>query len=208
MVAPVHSQLLPECRNKKIKENINGWATPLVVGEHYHVWWEADTTPVSVRLEVTNLREASLIDSATPEHVFLTFNYSQVWGYLGTQVSGADVYSNSTAFPDPVVNRTGESYRSFENNTLSVLLSGKDRPDTAGWDWFQRVTVVSDPCPPEGCPSPGVATVDRESQVRSASDELNPGHLPWITSCATGSVMYMNSPQRIYTCCVVSASAT
>jgi hypothetical protein len=155
-----------ERRNKKLSQNPDGWAAPVVAGEHYHVWWPPVSSPQSVRVEVTNLRDATKTDSTIPEHLFLTFNYTQVWGYLGTQVSGANLYPNTTTFPDIRVNRTGESYRSFANNTMSVLLSGKGRPADAGWNWNQRVTVIADPCPPEGCPAPGVATVERESRVR------------------------------------------
>lgn len=90
----------------------------------------------------------------------------QVWGYLGAEANNQELRPNITAFPDPVLNVTGANYRNYENNTLTVLLSGRDKPADAGWGWNQQVSVVSDSCPPEGCPSPGVVVVERDSNIR------------------------------------------
>lgn len=65
-------------RNIKVKQNTDGWATPLVVGEHYKMWFSVDTSPESMRLEVTNLLPAPINTTAPPEHIYLTFNYTQV----------------------------------------------------------------------------------------------------------------------------------
>ena len=90
----------------------------------------------------------------------------QVWGYLGAEASGRELQPDVNEFPDPVVNNTGANYRSYENNTMTVLLTGQNKPVDAGWGWNQQVSVISDPCPPEGCPTPGVVVVKRDSNIR------------------------------------------
>ena len=61
-----------------MKEDKEGWAGPIVVGEHYKIWFSVDTSPESLRLEVTNLLPAPVNTTLPPEHIFLTLNYTQV----------------------------------------------------------------------------------------------------------------------------------
>lgn len=90
----------------------------------------------------------------------------QVWGYLGAEKGKEALSPNTTALPDPAVNGTGETYRNYDTNTLTMLLSGRDRPVDAGWYWNQQVSVISASCPPEGCPSPGVVMAERDATIR------------------------------------------
>ena len=95
----------------------------------------------------------------------------QVWGYLGTITNGEHIPSNFISFPDVTVNGTGDSYRSLETNSLSVLLSGASNPNVDmvdpndGWFWNQQTTVTAMSCPPSGCPV-GVAVAERDAHLR------------------------------------------
>lgn len=42
------------------------------------MWFSVDTSPESMRLEVTNLLPALVNSTSLPEHIFLTLNYTQV----------------------------------------------------------------------------------------------------------------------------------
>jgi hypothetical protein len=153
-------------RNNKIFQPVNGWAMPLATDEHYQLSWDAPSTPESFRLEISDLKNASRTDATIPEFIFVTVNYSQPWGYVGTKIGWNDLIPNTTDFPSASLNNTGESYRNYDNNTLSVLLSGRSNPDNDAWYWNQQVTVRASSCPPAGCPPPNVAIVERDASIR------------------------------------------
>jgi hypothetical protein len=106
----------------------------------------------------------------------------QVWGYLGAQLpSGSkneDLKPNTSDFPDPLVNGTGANFRNHDSNTLTLLLSGRDRPSNTGKGWYQQVSVVSRSCPPEGCPPPSVAKIQRDMNIR-CEQSFWPPNLPY-----------------------------
>lgn len=107
-------------------------------------------------------------NASLPEALYLTMPYTDVWGYIGVTGLGKTRIPNDTVLPDVSTHDTGESYRSYDNNTLSMLLSGRDNPGD-GWWWNQRVAVRGQVCPPEGCPAPEEEDVERDGRIRLAS---------------------------------------
>lgn len=158
--------VLSTCRNRKKKENPDGWAVVLASDEHYHVWWNtANPIPERYRFEVTDMFNTSRANASLPEALYVSLPYQDVWGYIGVSGPGGTNIPNDTALPDVRTNSTGYSYRSFSNNTLSMLLSGRTNPGTSWW-WNQQVSVRAQPCPPEGCPAPEEVAVERDSSIR------------------------------------------
>lgn len=75
--------MVKSCRNKKWHQNKQGWAMALATDELYQLWWDHKdaatyTQPQSVRLQVSDLMAESRADASKPEHLFITFNYTQV----------------------------------------------------------------------------------------------------------------------------------
>lgn len=134
--------------------------------EHYHLWWDSpNVIPERYRFGVTDMLNTSRANAPLPEAVFVTMPYLDVWGYIDISGAGDTRIPNDLALPDVQFNSTGDSYRSFDNNTLSMLLSGRENKGT-GWWWNQQVTVRAQPCPPQGCPAPVEVSVERDSTVR------------------------------------------
>jgi hypothetical protein len=173
---------LCKCSNRKVKENSDGWAAPLVAGEHYELSWpSAPVTPQSLRLEVTDLRSNLTFDAtskaAIPEALWLTLQYKQAWGFIGVKSNdGKYMAFSETNAPVPALNTSGTFWRERDNNTVTVMVAGEPGRSAGGenrvWGVDQRWMVEASSCPPEGCPAPDVAVVIRDNRTRYASTSL------------------------------------
>ena len=149
-----------------MKENHNGWAMVLVSDEHYHLWWDTiNPIPEYLRFEATDMLSASRANATVPEGIVVTLPYDDVWPYLGVISSRGEAEATDLGLVNSRVDRTGNSYRSYENNTLSLLFSGRGNPGR-GWWWNQRLRVYGSQCPPEGCPPPEEVSAVRTGPLR------------------------------------------
>lgn len=141
----------------------------LASDERYHLWWNnANPIPDRYRLEVTDLLKTSRVNNSLPEAIYVTMPYTDVWGYIGVIGLGKSRVPNDTVLPDIQTDDTGDSFRSFDKNTLTIMLSGRNNPGDQWW-WNQRLAVRGQVCPPEGCPDPVDVIVERVGSVRSVS---------------------------------------
>lgn len=154
------------CRNRKKKDNPDGWAVVVASDEHYHLWIDTtNTVPEHLRFEATDMMPASRADPSVPEAVVVSLPYDDIWPYIGVIGPRGEAEATDLGLVDGRVDSTGDSFRNFDNNTLSVLFTGRENPER-GWWWNQRVTAYGSRCPPEGCPPPEAVTVDRTGPLR------------------------------------------
>lgn len=123
------------CRDELWKEPGKGYTLPLATGEHYHLWFGSRSTSSDFRsfnLQATDLRKG--------DHVWLTFNYTEISGYMGVRANGRHIKGSFDSFPQPGVNATGSFLRNFNTSTLTVLLDGESNtggPD----DWGKHQDI-------------------------------------------------------------------
>lgn len=168
-VATGHARLY---RNTKKKETPNGWAVVVASDEHYQLWWNTQASmPEGIYIEATDMMRASRLDPSMPEGVTLSLPFEDVWPYIGVKGPKGEVEATDLGMVDARVDSTGDSYRDFDNNTLTVLFTGRDNPDQ-GWWWNQGVKVQGALCPPEGCPAPEAVVVERNGPLRCAAENF------------------------------------
>eukprot|EP00892_Ulva_mutabilis_P008257 jgi/Ulvmu1/5803/UM025_0058.1 len=164
------SRSMVEYGGIKLKDVPNGWAVVLATDEHYHLWWDTiNQVPENLRFESTDMLATSRANTSFPEGIVLTLPYDDVWPYVGVKGPAGESEATDLGLVDSRVDNTGDSYRSYENNTLSLMFSGRSNPDR-GWWWREQVTAYGARCPPEGCPPPEQVTVDRSGPIRKWSN--------------------------------------
>lgn len=160
------------CSGPKHRETILGWAAVVASDEHYQMWWSTQSSmPERIHIEATDMMQQSRSDPSMPENVTLTLPFEDVWPYIGVKGPKGEAEATDLGMVDARVDATGDSYRDFDNNTLTVLFSGRDNPDRGLW-WNQGVTVQGALCPPEGCPAPEAVVVERDGPLRCATEIL------------------------------------
>lgn len=154
------------CRNKKKKQNPDGWAVVVATDEHYHILWDKRyaEVPEHIRFEVTDMARDSRERPGEPESVIVSLPYRDVWPYIGVQGPAGEAEASDIGYVNSTVDNTGDAYRNFEKNALSLLFSGRTNPGTGTW-WNQRVTAYGARCPPEGCPPPTAVSVERTGPI-------------------------------------------